>query len=229
MNKNISVLMSIYNDEKNVRNAIESILNQTYEKFELLLLDDFSTDNTYEICNEYLKKDKRIKLYRNKKNIGLTKSLNKLAANSTGLYIARQDSDDVSYLNRLHEQFNFLNDTNYDGCTTLAKIKNKDKVIPNISKYIKPSLTIKFKNPFIHGTLMLKRDVFKSVGFYDENFYYSQDFKLMKNLIENKYEVKIIKKVLYELNMENNISSSHKEEQKYYADCVRKDKTPINI
>ena len=51
----------------------------------------------------------------------------------------------------------------------------------------------------------------------------------MKNLIENKYEVKIIKKVLYELNMENNISSSHKEEQKYYADCVRKDKTPINI
>ena len=221
--------MSIYNDEKNVRNAIESILNQTYEKFELLLLDDFSTDNTYEICNEYLKKDKRIKLYRNKKNIGLTKSLNKLAANSTGLYIARQDSDDVSYLNRLHEQFNFLNDSNYDGCTTLAKIKNKDKVIPNISKHIKPSLTIKFKNPFIHGTLMLKRDVFKSVGFYDENFYYSQDYKLMKNLIENKYKVKIIKKVLYELNMENNISSSHKEEQKYYADCVRKDKIPINI
>ena len=76
---------------------------------------------------------------------------------------------------------------------------------------------------------MLKRDVFKSVGFYDENFYYSQDFKLMKNLIENKYEVKIIKKVLYELNMENNISSSHKEEQKYYADCVRKNKNPINI
>ena len=92
--------MSIYNDEKNVRNAIESILNQTYEKFELLLLDDFSTDNTYEICNEYLKKDKRIKLYRNKKNIGLTKSLNKLAANSTGLYIDRQDSDDFSYLNQ---------------------------------------------------------------------------------------------------------------------------------
>ena len=65
----VSVLMSVYNDENNVRNAIKSILNQTFEDFEFLILDDCSTDDTFSICNNFQKTDKRIKLFKNQKNI----------------------------------------------------------------------------------------------------------------------------------------------------------------
>ena len=73
---------------------------------------------------------------------------------------------------------------------------------------------------------MIKKSVLIKLGGYNEKFYYAQDYKLMKDLLENNYKVKIIKKPLYELNMENNISSLHREEQEYYAKCARKDITP---
>ena len=67
------------------------------------------------------------------------------------------------------------------------------------------------------------------IGYYDENFYYSQDFKLMKDLISKKYKYKFLKKPYYVLNTENNISTLNKEQQKYYADCVRNNITPKKI
>jgi len=226
MNKKISVLTSVYNDEENIGNAIESILNQEYENFEFLIMDDCSTDETRNICNKYSKKDKRIKIFRNSKNLGLTKSLNILIKNSSGFFVARQDSDDISYDKRLATQYKLLSETNIDGCTTLALIKDTNKVIPKFSRYVSPKLVIKYKNPFIHGTLMLKREVMNEIGFYNENFYYAQDYKLMKDLIDKKYNLKIISKVLYQLNMNNNISKIHKKEQREYAQYVKKGKTP---
>ena len=92
----ISVIMSTYNDEKKVGKSIESILNQTYKNFEFLIVDDFSQDSTLDVLKHYEAKDRRVKIFTNKQNIGLTKSLNKLIFHSKGEYIARQDSDDFS-------------------------------------------------------------------------------------------------------------------------------------
>jgi len=222
----VSVLMSVHNDESNVGNAIESILNQTYEDFEFLILDDCSTDDTFPICKNFQKTDKRIKLFKNPKNIGLTKSLNRLIEESSGEFIARQDSDDKSYSNRLMVQCAELSNVNVSGCTTLAKIKNQNKVIPGFSRYIPPSVSLKYKNPFVHGSLMIKTEDLKKIGLYDERFYFSQDYKLMKDLINKNINIKIINKVLYELNMLNNISTLNKEQQAYYAACVKKNKIP---
>ena len=105
--KTISVIMSVYNDENNVANAIQSILDQTFDDFEFLIIDDCSTDNTYEEMTKFLN-DSRVKLYVNEENIGLTKSLNKLIEESSGKYIFRQDSDDISFNNRLDEQIKIL-------------------------------------------------------------------------------------------------------------------------
>ncbi len=85
---------------------------------------------------------------------------------------------------------------------------------------------MKFKNPFIHGTLFIKKSILLDVGKYDENFYYAQDYKLMKTLIDNNYKFKIFRKPLYELNMENNISTNKRSEQSYYANCVKKNMIP---
>ena len=226
MSIDCSILMAVYNDENNINKSIESMLSQSVKNFEFLLLDDSSTDNTYSICQDYSKSDSRVKLLRNKKNMGLTKSLNILIKESTGKFIVRQDSDDISFKNRILTQYNFIKKHDLDACTSLARVKGKDRIVPNLSRYISPKITINYKNPFIHGTLMIKSNVIKSLGSYDENFYYSQDYKLMKDFIKNGYKIKILNGVLYQLNMEKNISEIYKKEQEYFASCVRKNINP---
>ena len=91
----ISVIMSVYNGEKHIEDAIESILNQTFRNFEFIIVDDASFDNSLKIIQKYATLDNRIKVIRNLKNIGLTKSLNKTIKISNGDFIARQDVDDT--------------------------------------------------------------------------------------------------------------------------------------
>lgn len=223
----ISVIMSVYNDEYNVKLAIESILNQSFRDFEFLIMNDCSSDNTFEICNEYSKLDNRIKVYQNDKNIGLTKSLNKLLSFAKGDFIARQDSDDISLSERFFKQINFISENSLDGSTTRAIIKNSLKVTPNKSIYLPKKIIMKIKNPFIHGSLILRRNLLNKMGGYDEKFYYAQDFKLLNDLIQNDYKLKILKEALYVLNQSDNISTKFKDKQKFYADCVKKGISPI--
>tara|TARA_Y100000741_G_scaffold358839_1_gene338611 strand:- start:2791 stop:3483 length:693 start_codon:yes stop_codon:yes gene_type:complete len=223
----LSVIMSVYNAQETIKKSIKSILDQSYKEFEFLILDDASTDETFNICNEFKKEDKRIKLYRNDKNLGLTKSLNKLISYSNGEIIARQDSDDVSKKERLQKQINYLYENNLDACTSRANIMDEKKVIPRFSFLLPKKIVIRYKNPFIHGTLLIRKSVLEENNFYDENFYYSQDYKLMSDLIKKNKKIKIMNENLYYLNMKNNISNLKKEEQNYYAKCVRKNISPL--
>lgn len=227
-NELVSVIISTYNADNTLEESLESIFTQTYNNLEVLLMDDFSTDSSQEIINRMKKKYPNLKTFRNNKNLGLTKSLNKLLKKTSGKYIARHDVDDLSDRKRIASQVHFINENNLDGCTTRAKIKNSKKTIPYLSFYFPPKLVLKYKNPFIHGSLMLRSEVINEIGFYDENFYYAQDYKLMKDLVISNYNIQIMKKTLYTLNTDNNISSNHKSEQQYFADCVKKDKIPLN-
>ena len=102
----ISVLMTSYNNENTIEEAIKSVLNQTYKNVTLLILDDCSSDNTYKIIKKIKETNKNLKILEIK-NIGLTKSLNILIEKVTTEFIARQDADDVSVSNRLEEQINY--------------------------------------------------------------------------------------------------------------------------
>tara|TARA_B100000965_G_C19602292_1_gene763504 strand:+ start:2735 stop:3424 length:690 start_codon:yes stop_codon:yes gene_type:complete len=222
--KLVSVVMSVYNDELTIEKSIESIINQTYKELELLILDDASSDESLKIINKYKNKYKFIKVFKNEKNKGLTYSLNKLIKDSEGEYIARQDSDDESMPNRIMEQITAVEKNNLDFCSSRALVKNSNKKIPGISYYLPIRKVMKVKNPFIHGTLFIKRKVLDEVGLYDEKFYYAQDYKLMSDLLHRKYKYKIINKPLYLLNMENNISTTKRKEQAYFANLVKKNK-----
>ena len=213
--KTISVIMSVYNDENNVANAIQSILDQTFDDFEFLIIDDCSTDNTYEEMTKFLN-DSRVKLYVNEENIGLTKSLNKLIEESSGKYIFRQDSDDISFHNRLDEQIKILETKDVKTCTTRAIDINNNKIIPGLSSWVPKKITMKYKNPYIHGTLAIEKLLLNSIGNYSEDFYYSQDFRLYLDLLQKNEKIYEIKKPLYKLNTSNNISTLNKDEQKYY-------------
>lgn len=107
----ISVVMSVYNGEKYLAEAINSILNQTYQNFEFIIIDDCSTDNSLEILDNYAKKDSRIKIIKKDKNIGIEgfiKNLNYGISIAKGNYIARMDQDDISMIERFQKQLEFL-------------------------------------------------------------------------------------------------------------------------
>jgi len=219
-----SVLLSTFNNESTIKNSVESILNQTYEDFEFLIVDDASTDNTLKKLNEF--EDKRIYIFRNKSNIGLTKSLNFLIQNSRGKYLARHDGDDLSFKDRLKIQREFINQSKYQICSTRAMNQSTEKKIPGYSHYLPENLLFKFKNPHIHGTLFMEKSIIENIGGYDENFHYSQDFKLYCDLKRRNIEVKRLNKILYSLNTKNNISTNKKEIQKYYFECAKNNTIP---
>ena len=216
----VSVILSVYNDEQNIVSAIKSILNQTYKNLELLVLDDASTDNSLSEIRKI--SDPRLKIFENKINLGLTKSLNKLIFLSNGELIARQDSDDESLPNRIQEQVEFIQVNNLELCTTRAFIKNSRKKIPKYTHLLPFSLISIYKNPFIHGTLLIKKTALKDVGFYNEEYHYAQDYKLYLDLFKKNYKLKILNKPLYVLNTINNISSTFQKEQKYFFKLARK-------
>ena len=222
----VSVLMSCYNSQKTLKNSIVSVLAQTYKNFEFLIIDDNSSDDTLRILQEFETIDKRIKVYKNSENIGLTKSLNILIDKSDGKYIARQDDDDLSKPERLDVQYNFLKNSTFRCCTSRAIVKNSNKKIPRFSHLLPNQLVLKYKNPFIHGTLFVEKDVITDIGGYSEEFKYAQDYKLFSDMILKNYKVKILDNLLYELNMENNISSNKKSEQEFYANHVKKGTIP---
>lgn len=217
----ISVVMSVYNHENVVARAIESILNQTYKNFELLICDDFSNDNTLKIIQDF--SSSKIKIFKNNKNLGLTKSLNLLIKNSTGELIARQDADDISSIHRFQQQKKFLIKNELDAVGSRSLIINTNKVTPRFTFYLPIKFQMLFKNPLIHGSLMIKKSVLQNLNYYDEAYYYSQDYKLLVDFINQNYKINIMNSTLYSLNTSDNISSNNKEEQRSYFLRARKD------
>ena len=217
----VSIIMSVYNNEDTVKGSIESILSQSYKNIELIITDDCSSDRSLSIIKNYLD-DKNVKLIENSENKGLTKSLNTMIRVASGELIARQDADDISLDKRIEVQVELINKENLDFVSSRAVSIQTNKFIPNISFNLPYKFLIKYKNPFVHGTLMIKKDVLLKLGSYDERFKYAQDYKLMIDAIDKQYKFKVLRKPYYKLNTENNISNLFKHEQEYFADCARR-------
>ena len=199
MEPKITILMSVYNGEKYLREAIDSILNQTYKDFEFLIINDGSTDRTPKILQSY--KDQRIKIINNEKNIGLTKSLNKGLKIAKGEYIARMDADDISMAERLEKQVNFLDQKKNIGLvgTSHLKINEKGKILQPVrtltdEKELKEKLLV--ANKFYHGSVMFRKVCIDKVGFYREEFKSSQDYDLWLR-IADYFEMRNIPEILY--------------------------------
>jgi len=212
-----SVVMSVFNSEATILDSIDSILNQTYKDYEFLIIDDGSTDETVNKINSF--SDPRIKFYKNEQNIGLTKSLNKLIVEASGKYIVRQDADDVSLRERLEKQIGILENSDFQITTSRAYNKQTQSFIPKL--HLPYKYLLKYKNPFIHGTLCIEKKLLLEIGMYNEEFKYSQDYKLFADLVRANKKIYVFREPLYILNMEDNISTRDFEEQKYFAEIVK--------
>lgn len=187
----ISVAMSVYNGEKFIIEAIDSILNQTYSDFEFIICDDASTDKSVDIIQTYMRKDSRIILVRNETNVGLAASLNKCIDRASGEYIARMDADDLSLNDRFEKQIAFL-DKNPNiafvcgGVYLLGKngvwgerTSKRPLTKENIFKY----------QPVAHPTTMIRKSVLKQVDGYTVAPYTKrgQDFDLWCKIYSQRY------------------------------------------
>lgn len=198
-NPKISVIMSVYNGEKYLREAIESILNQTFTDFEFMIVNDGSTDNSFEIFKSY--GDERIKIINNEENIGLTKSLNKALKVARGEYVARQDADDVSLPNRFDEQMKYLEEHPEVVLlgTNVYLIDESEKTVGKRIVLEKPSIKDLLKNnQFNHGSVMFKKKVINQLGGYNELIKYSQDYELWLRIAKS-HEVRNLTQSLYKL------------------------------
>ncbi len=203
----ITVLMCVYNGQRYLREAIDSILNQTYSDFEFLIVDDGSTDDTLKILKSY--KDSRIKLVLNDNNIGLTKSLNKGLMLAKGEYIARMDADDISVKNRLLTQLNFMQQNNYD--LIYSDTFFIDKNGEYVCKSFRPASVdvvlrnLKKHNFIPHPTVFFKKETILNLGGYDERFKTAQDLQLWLKMYDSKMNFGYINEPLvkYRLNPES--------------------------
>ena len=194
----ISVIMPVYNTGQYLKEAIESILNQSFKNFEFIIIDDFSTDWSYKICKKYAEKDNRIKLFRNEKNMWISFTRNKLINLSSTNYIASQDSDDISENNRLELSFNFLeNNKEYWVVSWNNIIINEESKIIWYRKYSNNIKKIILKkSPISQPSSIFRKDIFLEVWWYDSNLNYWEDYDLWCKMYAKNYKIK---------NLENNL------------------------
>lgn len=224
MKVKVSIIVSIYDSNKTLSKMIDSVLNQTYTDFELILINDGSKDNSLNIMKDYLQKDKRIVLI-DKENSGLTKSLNIGLKKAKGRYLARLDADDEWFSTKLEKQIKFLEDnleyvligTSYNEIDDNNKIIYKkqrtsllcshSEILDNITKF----------NPFFHSSVVFRRIVLETVGFYNEDYKYTQDYEYWIRIMST-YKVANLEEVLASRRYSENMISVLKEkEQRLYA------------
>ncbi len=175
----VTVLMPVYNGEKYLAEAIESILTQTYTDFELLIINDGSRDRSVEIIQSY--DDRRIRLVNNEHNLGLVKTLNKGLDQALGKYIARMDQDDVSLPERLAEQVSYLDHHPKIGlCGTWIEVFGLGSYIekyPTDHDTIKASLL--FYNALAHPTVVMRKQMFEQYDLrYSIEYLHAEDYEL---------------------------------------------------
>ena len=189
----VSVVMGIYNCEKTLKESMESLLNQSYEFFEIILCEDGSKDNTLQIANEYARNyPMKIKLLQNETNKGLAYSLNRCIAISKGEYIARMDADDISHKDRFEKQMSYLE--SHPECALVGSqaFLFNDKGIWGIRKtksdpFKKDFL---FGSQFIHPTIIIKKSILNQIGNYavSKATLRAEDYDLFMRLYAAGYE-----------------------------------------
>lgn len=213
----ISVILPVYNSEEYISESITSILNQTYKNFELIIINDGSTDNSKEICKNFSKKDNRI-IFIDNNHIGLTRSLNKALEIASGDYIARQDADDTSLPSRLEKQLKwFLKDKNRILCGTNCKILTQSNEYKN-NRSLKFSdngikKKLEYSNCFVHSSTMFLKKSAQKFGNYDENLEFAQDYDLWWKLSTLGEVGNLKEKLVILRNRQDSVSVKNKNNQ----------------
>lgn len=201
----ISVLIPVYNVELFVFDAVNSICAQTYKNLEIIVVDDCSTDRTYEVVEEIKKNDNRIKLFRNKENLKIAKTLNFALLQVTGEFIARMDGDDFSEPTKIEKQYLFLKNnpefvlvgTNYILEDESGKEISRTHYLSDFSKIKK---ILRYESPVAHIWLTTRK-IYDEIGEYRMSGVEDYDFLL--RLVSKGFKISNLEEYLYKVRLRN--------------------------
>ena len=191
----ISVIMSVYNGEEYLNEAIDSVLAQSFTDFELIVINDCSTDRTPEILAQFEALDPRVKVHTNEQNLRLPSSLNKAISLAKGKYIARMDADDVCMPDRLEKQYAFMEEHPDVALSSCRFMTLKNGVVSSGGcggkidhESIKALLLV--TNPILHPGIIAKADVIRQLG-YDKSFTCTEDMELWSRFVMGDHKIEI--------------------------------------
>lgn len=222
----VSVLMPAYNASQFIDEAIKSILDQSYTNFELIILDDCSTDNTLEIISNYAKQDYRVKVYHNETNQKIVRSRNRLFELAKGEFYVIHDADDISVISRIEDQLELMLADNMIGvCGGFLQSFNAERNL-DIRKYETDDLEIRkriFKSsPLAQPSCMIRKEAIDQCGMYSEDFPVAEDIELWYR-IGLKYKFANVPKILlYYREQENNATHKKMKSILHYTLKARK-------
>lgn len=169
----ISVIMAVYNGQEFLKETMDSILKQTFKNFELIVIDDCSTDNSLEILQDYAKNDARIKILHNQQNMRLQASLNRGIDECCGEFILRMDADDVCRIDRFEKQYKFMKsnpELSMSACKFYLYVDGEVLPNPMIQRLDSNSNNARFlfSNPICHPCVIMKTQVAKEMKYKTE-------------------------------------------------------------
>lgn len=191
----VSVIMAEYSTDVNLlKSSIQSILNQTFKNFELIIIDDCGRNDLKKIVDEF--NDSRIVVYKNEKNMGLIYSLNKAISKAKGEYLVRMDTDDYSYPNRIEQQYNYIKEhPQYAVVGMRCDYFDGNKIYGTSSKsgeITKKDLLLGV--PITHPTVIMKKDIIEKVGGY-QDFHRCEDYALWIELFSQGYKLCVMPEI----------------------------------
>lgn len=226
----ISIGIPFYNAQQYLGYAINSVLSQMYENWELILVDDGSSDKSLAIAGMYAKKDSRIKVISDGRNMKLPYRLNQLVKESKGDFIARMDADDIMHPERIEKQLKFLElNQCYDLVSTgLVSIDNDNEVkgFRGVTHVYNDFSTISLEYPILHPSVMARKSWYDR-NCYSETYPRAEDFELWtRSIINNDFKMAVLPDLLLFYREEGNLDidkiiGSYKDilkiYQKYYS------------
>lgn len=213
----ISVVMAVYNGDRFLKQAIDSILTQTFTDFEFIVINDGSTDETSDILAHYSKSDSRLQVY-NQTNQGFIASLNRGCSLARAKYIARLDADDVAFQDRLERQLRFL-EQNPDVALLGGAMVVIDTECNKIATWHYPLTDAQIKqvilrvDPFGHSAVVIRKDAFEKIGGYGKAFGYAGDYDLWLRIAEQNKVANLADGVTYYRLHPGQVSMKHLQQQ----------------
>ncbi len=226
MEPRISVIMGIYNCEETLAEAIDSLYNQTYNKFKLILCDDASTDKTYNVAKKYADQYDNIVLIRNNRNLKLAATLNRCLELADTEFVARMDGDDISLPERFEKEIKFL-DNNLDfalvSCAMIYFDESGDWGIGIPEPF--PTLeSFKKGTPHPHAPSMMRTKVIKQIGGYTVSplLVRGQDYFLWYKIYKAGYRGSNIKDALYKMRDDKHAMSRRTFKSRYNSFIIKR-------
>ncbi len=222
----VSVIMSVYNGEAYLKEAMDSILAQTYENWECIVINDCSSDNTAPILEGYKIKDKRVQVFHNEKNLRLPASLNRALKLASGKYIVRMDGDDLCRSDRLERQVAFMEEHPELSIVSCRYFGLKgDKAFPASMQRSGTAARTKalflFFNPILHPGVIARREIFAEKG-YDEAYSCTEDLELWIRLLQEGKNIAVQDDylMLYRLHKNQVTATSGERQREQYKGII---------